>query len=86
MLKGTLYVPDVSLTVVSIGRIVKAGYTVWFAKNPCDFKRGEDDRIMGYIPAGANGCSEFGDVWHLSSHAQKQATHSRHFYHIDDFS
>ena len=43
------------LTVVLIGRIVKAGYTVQFAGSSCDIKRGENGPIIGRIPASVNG-------------------------------
>jgi hypothetical protein len=55
LLKDTLHAPDLCLTVVSIGRIVKAGFTVQFAGKSCDIKRGEDGHVIGRIPAGANG-------------------------------
>ena len=55
LLKDTLHAPDLCLTVVSIGRIVKAGYTVQFAGNSCEIKGGQDDRVIGRIPVGANG-------------------------------
>ena len=55
LLKDTLYAPDLCLTVVSIGRIVKAGYTVQFAGSSCDIKRGENGPIIGRIPASTNG-------------------------------
>ena len=55
LLKDTLYAPDLCLTVVSIGHIVKAGYTVQFAESSCDIKRGENGPIIGCISASANG-------------------------------
>ena len=54
LLKDTLYAPDLCLTVVLIGRIVKAGYTVQFAGSSCNIKRGGNGPIIGHIPASAN--------------------------------
>ena len=55
LLKDTLYAPNLCLIVVSIGHIVKAGYTVQFARSSCDIKRGENGPIIGRIPASMNG-------------------------------
>ena len=55
LLKDALHAPDLCLTVVSIGRIIKAGYAVQFAGDSCDIKKGEDGRIIGRIPVSANG-------------------------------
>jgi len=55
VLKNTLHAPDLCLTVVSIGRILKAGYSVHFVNGSCEIKQGEEGRIIGCIPAGANG-------------------------------
>ena len=48
-----LYAPDMGLTVVSIGRIVKAGCTVQFEDGSCKIKR--NGSIIGEIPASAKG-------------------------------
>ena len=55
LLKDTLYVPDLCLTVVLIGRIMKAGFTVQFADDVCHIKRGDDGHIIGCILVSANG-------------------------------
>ena len=55
LLKNALHAPDLALTVVSIGRIAKAGYTVQFAEDSCTIKKGDDGPIIGQIPVGANG-------------------------------
>ena len=55
LLKDALHAPDLCLTVVSIGRIVKAGFTVQFANDSCNIRRGESGDIIGRIPVGANG-------------------------------
>ena len=54
ILKDTLHAPDLCLTVVSVGCIIKAGYTVQFADDVCQIKA-EDSHIIGRIPAGVNG-------------------------------
>ncbi|KAH9990731.1 hypothetical protein BJV77DRAFT_921656, partial [Russula vinacea] len=43
------------LTVVSIGRIVKAGFAVEFDKKNCNIKRKTDGKKIGSVPAGATG-------------------------------
>jgi hypothetical protein len=40
LLRDVLHAPDMSLTVVSIGRIIKAGYIVEFADGHCIIKKG----------------------------------------------
>jgi len=59
LLKDALHVPDLCLTVVSIRRIAKAGYTVQFAEDSCSIKKGESGPVIGRIPTGANGLRLF---------------------------
>ena len=48
LLKDALHARDLCLTVMSIGRILRAGYTVQSAGNSCGIKKGEDGRrIIG---------------------------------------
>jgi hypothetical protein len=70
LLKDNLHAPDLYLTVMSIGRILKAGYTVQFAGNSCDIKNGEDGRIVGHKPIAQ---VEFRQNPCQHSHAQSQA-------------
>jgi transposase InsO family protein len=53
LLCDALYAPDLGLTVVSIGRIVKAGCTVEFEDGTCRIKR--NSNVIGNVPASANG-------------------------------
>ena len=53
LLRDALYAPDMGLTVVSIGRITKAGCSVQFEDGLCKIKRGGS--TIGCIPASANG-------------------------------
>ncbi len=53
LLRDALHAPEMGLTVVSIGRIVKAGYAVQFEDRSCKIKRGGS--IVGSIPASTNG-------------------------------
>ena len=53
LLRDALYAPDMGLTVVSIGRIVKAGCTVQFEDGTCKIIR--DGHTIGNVPASANG-------------------------------
>ena len=55
MLRDTLHAPDLGLTVVSIGHIVQAGYTVEFTDGCCNIKKKSDGHIIGSVPAGLNG-------------------------------
>jgi hypothetical protein len=55
LLKDTLYMLDLCLTVVSIRRITKAGFTIQFADDVCHIKKGDDSHIIGRILASANG-------------------------------
>jgi transposase InsO family protein len=53
LLRDALYAPDMGLTVVSIGHIVKAGCTVQFEDGTCKISR--NGRTIGNVPASANG-------------------------------
>lgn len=53
-LKNTLYAPDMGQTVVSISRIVAAGYSVAFEGKSCKIKNKSGD-VIGDIPASPNG-------------------------------
>jgi hypothetical protein len=55
LLKDALHAPDLCLMVVSIGRIIKAGYTMEFIDGHCNIKRGPDGPIIGQIPVTQNG-------------------------------
>jgi len=55
LLKDTLYMPDLALTVILIGHIAKAGYTIQFAEDSCKIKKGDNGPVIGQVPAGANG-------------------------------
>jgi hypothetical protein len=54
LLKDALHAPDLCLTVVSIGCIIKARYAVKFIDDHCNIKRGPDGPIIGWIPATQN--------------------------------
>ena len=53
VLKDALHAPDMGLTVVSVGRIANAGYTVAFKGNVCKIKNLKGDTV-GSIPSTAN--------------------------------
>ena len=53
LLRDALYAPDMGLTVVSIGRIVKAGCSVQFEDGSCKIKC--NGSTIGSIPASTNG-------------------------------
>src|SRR6266850_6556095 len=55
LLKDTLYAPNLCLTVVSIGRILKASFKLEFMEGSCSIKKGKDGPVIGRIPASANG-------------------------------
>ena len=54
LLKDTLYMPQIGLTVVSIGRIAKASYLVSFEDNCCQIKKGSNNQIVRSIHATGN--------------------------------
>ena len=55
LLKDTLYAPQIGLTIVSIGRIANAGYSVSFENNSCNIRKGQEEKIVGSIPATGSG-------------------------------
>src|ERR1700677_1090404 len=55
LLKDTLYAPQIGVTIVSIGRIVSAGYSVSFENGSCNIRKEQDRKIVGSIPANGNG-------------------------------
>jgi hypothetical protein len=54
MLKDVLRAPEMGTTIVSVNRIVKAGYAVTFKDNTCQI-RNKSDKVIGMIPASQNG-------------------------------
>jgi hypothetical protein len=84
LLRDTLHAPDLALTVVSIGQIVKAGYSVNFCDGMCKIKRDDDDETIGVIPASNNslfkgtmprGGSHFRGICQPSHIASEAGTH-----------
>ena len=55
LLKDTLYAPQIGVTIVAIGRIANAGYSVSFEDNCCKIKKKDSDKVVGNIPATGNG-------------------------------
>jgi transposase InsO family protein len=53
ILHDALYAPEMALTVISINRITKAGYSVSFEKEACKIKDG-GGKVVGVIPANSN--------------------------------
>jgi transposase InsO family protein len=53
-LKDALYAPDMTLTVISIGKIASAGYSVSFEGQECKIKN-KKGKTIGRIPASTNG-------------------------------
>jgi hypothetical protein len=51
LLKDSLYAPQIGFTIVSIGRIANAGYSVSFKNNSCNIQKGQDKKIVSSIPA-----------------------------------
>ena len=54
ILKDMFHISDLYLTVVSVGCIIKARYTMQFVDDMCQIKA-EDSHIIRHIPAGING-------------------------------
>jgi hypothetical protein len=53
LLWEALHVPDISATVVSIGRIAKAGYTILFDSGTCKIQN-KNSKVIGQIPVSQN--------------------------------
>jgi hypothetical protein len=54
LLWEALHAPDIGATVVSIGRIAKAGYTVLFDGGTCKIQN-KNSKVIGQIPVSQNG-------------------------------
>src|SRR5487761_336488 len=54
VLKDVLHAPDMGITIVSINRITKAGFTATFAQDFCQI-RNKSGKVIGTIPATSNG-------------------------------
>jgi len=54
LLQEALHAPDISATVVSIGRIAKAGFTVLFDNGTCKIQN-KNAKVIGQIPMSQNG-------------------------------
>jgi hypothetical protein len=54
LLHDTLHTPEMALTIISIGRITGAGYSVAFEHKSCKIKI-KTGKIIGKIPASSNG-------------------------------
>ena len=54
VLRDALHAPDIGVTVVSIGRIAKAGYTVLFEGDRCKIIN-KNAKVIGDIPVSTNG-------------------------------
>src|SRR6266403_307524 len=54
MLRDVLHAPDMGITIISVNRIAKAGYSVTFKDNTCQI-RNKAGKLVGTIPASQNG-------------------------------
>ena len=54
VLRDALHAPDIGVTVVSIGRIAKAGYRVLFRDDRCQIQN-KNEKVIGDIPVSTNG-------------------------------
>ena len=54
LLCDTLHVPDMALTIISIGHITGAGHSVTFETNSCKITN-PSSKVIGKIPASSNG-------------------------------
>jgi hypothetical protein len=54
LLREALHAPDIGATVVSIGRIAKAGYSVLFDGGTCKIQN-KNSKVIGQIPVSQNG-------------------------------
>jgi hypothetical protein len=53
ILRNTLHAPKMAMTIISIRRIVKSGYTVSFKQDRCQIKN-KSGKIIGKFPASTN--------------------------------
>ena len=53
LLWEALHAPDISVTIISIGCIVKAGYTVLFDSSTCKTQN-KNSKVIGQIPVSQN--------------------------------
>jgi len=53
LLREALHAPDIGMTVISIGCITKAGYTVLFDGGTCKIQN-KNTKIVGQIPVSQN--------------------------------
>jgi hypothetical protein len=53
ILKDVLHAPEMGITIISVNRIAKAGYSVTFKNNVCQI-RNKSDKIIGSIPVSQN--------------------------------
>ena len=54
LLKDTLYAPELSTTIVSIGRILKAGYKLGFDEDSFIIRKKDGSSVIGRIPMSTN--------------------------------
>ena len=54
LLHDTLHVPDMVLTIVSIGRITSTGNTVTFKEKSCEIKN-KSGKTVSNVPCNSNG-------------------------------
>ena len=62
ILKDVLHAPKMGTTIVSVNRIMKAGYVVTFKDNTCQIQN-QSDKIIGIIPVSQNGLYKVEQVY-----------------------
>ena len=54
LLRDTLHAPEMTLTIISISRITRAGNSVTFKDKSCEIKN-KSGKVIGTIPVTSNG-------------------------------
>ena len=78
LLKDTLYAPQIGLTIVSVGRIANAGYSVSFENDCCSIRKGQDEQRVGSIPANGNGLYKVKHVLMANAAVEQVYIHTLH--------
>ena len=76
-LKDVLHAPDMGITIVSINRITKAGYSVTFNVDTCQIQD-KSSKVIGTIPASQNGLYKVEKVYATTTREEHVNLRSLH--------
>jgi transposase InsO family protein len=78
LLKDTLYAPQIGSTIISIGRIASAGYSVSFENGSCNIQKEQNSKIIGSIPTNGNGLYKVEHVLTAGAATEQVNIHTLH--------